>query len=146
MFPFFIKKAIANGCWVDPGSDKIKDILCLAENESDLLLFESREMMERIGRELDAGGYVDDPEFCMVRKISDIDRSNDQRLVYSEALFIGGSKFPGDDVFLAIDASKSSAEQMVLWFDWSRMPPNRWKPIMPLSSFLNALCTTGNKT
>lgn len=141
MFPFIIDEAIANGCWVDPGSDKIKDILCLAEEESDLLLFESREMMERIGRELDSGGYVDDPEFCMVRNISDINRSNDLRLVYSNALFIGGSKFPGDDVFLAIDASKPSAEQMVFWFDWSRMPPNRWKPIMSLSSFISALCS-----
>jgi hypothetical protein len=143
MFPFIIDEAIASGRWVDPGSDKIKDILSLAKDESELLLFESREMMENIGRQLDSGGYVDDPEFCMVRNISDINGSNDLRLVYSNALFIGGSKYPGDDVLLAIDASKPSEEQMVFWFDWSRSPPNRWKPIMSLSSFLRELTASG---
>jgi hypothetical protein len=142
MFPLIIDEAIANGRWVDPGSDKIKDILSLAKDESDLLLFESREMMENIGRQLDSGGYVDDPEFCMIRNLSDLNGSNDMRLVFSNALFIGGSKYPGDDVLLAIDASKSSEEQMVLWFDWSQKPPNRWQPIMSLSSFLSKLTGT----
>lgn len=139
MFPLPLDEAITNGCWVDPGSKKLRSILSLGKDESDLVLFESREMMERIGRQLDSGGYVDDPEFCMVRNISNVDRPNDQRLVYSNALFIAGSKYPGDDVFLAVDTSKPSAEQMVLWFDWSLMAPNRWKPVMPLSAFLNSL-------
>jgi hypothetical protein len=146
MFPLLLDEAITNGCWFDPGSDKLKYILRLNEDESDLVLFESREMMEKVSRDLDSGGYVDDPEFCMVRNKIEFNGPNDQRLVYTNALFVGGSKYPGDDVFLSIDVSIPSSKQMILWFDWSSMPPNRWKPIMPLSLFLEGLCKFRNDT
>lgn len=141
-----LDEAIANGCWLDPGSDKLKHILRLNEDEPDLVLFESREMMEKVSRDLYSGGYVDDPEFCMVRNKIDADGPNDQRLVYTNALFVGGSKYPGDDVFLSIDISIPSEEQIILWFDWSRRLPNRWKSVMSLSSFLEELCKIRNDT
>src|SRR5690606_7718091 len=125
--------------WSDPGAEALKRLLGLEEGESDLVLFGSREMMERIWADIGARGYVDDPEFCMTRNRHDRTGTNDPRLVYRDALFLGGSKFPGDDVFLAIDTSQPEHTQQVLWFDWSRPPPERWKAIMPLAVFIQCL-------
>jgi len=95
--------------------------------------------MLRIHEQLDSAGYVDDPEFCMVRRRGDLSGPSDQRLVYYEALFIGASKFPGDDVLLAIDLSGDSTDHNVLWFDWSRMRPGRWVRVTLLSSLIEAI-------
>jgi hypothetical protein len=141
MFPILLEKAMIHGDWKNPGSEALRMLLGLREDADELELYETREMMEHIGRQLDTAGYVDDPTFCMIRDLSAREGSNDPRLIYSQALFIGGSIWPGDDVLLAVDVSKPCEEQTVFWFDWSRKSPHRWKPIMSLSSFLDALHT-----
>ncbi|MBN1546451.1 MAG: hypothetical protein JW902_07320 [Syntrophaceae bacterium] len=141
MFSILLKDAIAHEEWKNPGYKALKILLDLGENEAKLMLFETREIMETVNQQLDAAGYVDDPEFCMIRDISERHGLDDPRLIYSQALFIGGATSPGEDVLLAVDVSKPSDEQTVFWFDWSRKIPHRWKPIMSLSSFLDALCT-----
>jgi hypothetical protein len=139
MFPQQLQDALSVGSWSDPGSEALRKLLGLGEGESDLVLFDSRQMMERIAGDLDVGGYVDDPEFCMVRGRHDRAGSDDVRLVHADALFVGGAKFPGDDVFLAVDTSKPEHDQMVLWFDWSRPAPERWAPLMSFAVFLERL-------
>ncbi|NVB39470.1 hypothetical protein G6O69_16630 [Pseudenhygromyxa sp. WMMC2535] len=49
------------------------------------------ELQDQIKADIDAGGYVDDPEFCMIRSRHDRTGSTDARLVYADALFVGGS-------------------------------------------------------
>lgn len=141
MFPILLEDAIAQGNWKNPGYESLRILLGLGEDESELKLYETREMMEHIGRQLDTAGYVDAPTFCMIRDPSDREGPDDPRLIYSQLLFIGGAMFPGDDVFLVVDISKPRDEQTVFWFDWSRKAPHRWTPIMSLSSFLDALRT-----
>ena len=139
MFPQLLKDTLSAGRWCDPGTEVLKKLLGIDQQESDLQLFGSQDLMERIKGDLDSGGYVDDPEFCMVRSRSDHMEDKDPRLVYDDALFFGGSKFPGDDVFLAIDMSKSEHEQHILWFDWSRSRPERWTSLVPLTVFIERL-------
>jgi hypothetical protein len=139
MFPQLLKDTLSAGRWCDPGPEMLKKILGIDQQESDLLLFWSQSMMERIKGDLDRGGYVDAPQFCMVRSRSDHMGDKDPRLVYDDALFFGGSNFPGDDGLLAIDMSKPEYEQHVLWLDWSRSPPERWTSLVPLAVFIERL-------
>ncbi|MFO7562777.1 MAG: hypothetical protein R6X02_09065 [Enhygromyxa sp.] len=139
MFPQLLQDSLAAGIWLDPGPEILKKLLDLDNAESNLELFESRHAMEQIGTTLDSSGYVDDPEFCMVRSSAARVGVADPRLVYTDAVFVGGSRVPGDDVFLAIDVSQPEREQSILWFDWSRTPPGRWIPLMRLAVFLERL-------
>ncbi|NVB41812.1 hypothetical protein G6O69_28525 [Pseudenhygromyxa sp. WMMC2535] len=138
-FPQQVQDVLSAGSWSDPGPEALNKLLGLEEGDSDLVLFASREMMERIKDDLDGGGYVDDPEFCMVRNQRDRAGSADPRLVYADTVFVGGAKFPGDDVFLAIDTSKPEHDQHVLWFDWSRPAPERWTPLVSVAVFVKRL-------
>ena len=104
----------------------------------DLELFEELDMMLSVGGQIDAG-YVDDPEFCMVRDESDLNAPGDDRLVFNRALFIAVAKIPGDDVFVALDLRAGNDDPTVLVFDWRRPVPSRWVAVGLLSDFVASL-------
>lgn len=84
-------------------------------------------------------GYVDDPEFCMVRRASDRLSPSDPRVVYENAVFFGGSIYPGDDAFLVVDSTVPERADSILWLDWPLGPPNRWISLGSLTSFVARL-------
>jgi hypothetical protein len=137
--PRVLAQVLRTSEWKDPGPDGLRSALGGVEEESELELSPSLEAMQRLSRALDEGGYVDDPEFCMVRDRSDQVSEDDPRLVWSDAVFIAASKYPGDDVFVAVDASTPERARTVLFFDWTREAPNRWTAVTSLESFVGAI-------
>ena len=121
--PKILVDSFANGNWKQVSPNVLRR--CLGEELDDLKLFENLDMMRHASADLDHGGYVDDPEFCMARK-QDIGL-DDPRLEFARALFIGGSIIPGDDVFVAIRLEDSEEyDPSVLVLDWRNSAPNRW--------------------
>ena len=137
--PHVLENALASGAWRDPGPKGLAAALGLADEEVDLALFETREEMDSVALALDEEGYVRDAEFCMVLERKDRLDPEDGRLVFRDAIFLAGSRLPGDDVFVAVDVSRPEPEQMVLLFDWSRSPPDRWVPVVSLLSFVGTI-------
>ncbi len=139
VLPRVMSNAIAAGIWRNPGSLSVTAILgpqlCLPAME----LFETPDVMFGVARQIARAGFVDDPEFCMVRHMADLGR-NDQRLVFDRAVFVAGSTTPGDDVLVALDVRhEDDDDPPVLVFDW-RMPiPRRWVSIGRLSELLERL-------
>jgi len=140
LIPATITDAISQGSWVDPGPERLAELLGLARRESPLRLFGDVEHMQRI-HQLVGGrhGYVDDPEFCMVRRVSDRESPSDPRVAHEQAVFFGGSLIPGDDAFLVLDLSRPGGADAILWLDWPRGPPNRWISLGSLSSLIARL-------
>jgi hypothetical protein len=133
--PEQIRDATQQGYWKDPGASRLKQILDI--ESSDQLILLSREKIESATRRIAAGGYVEDPQFCMVHNPTELQGPEDQRVPISHLLFIVTSSRPGDDVFCAIDVSKGSLP--LLWFDWTRPIPERWRRVMSLGEFLTHL-------
>jgi len=97
-------------------------------------LFGDIDTMEAVADQLDAAGYVDDPEFCMARETTAL--TDDRRLIFERALFIAGSIVPGDDVFIAVDLGSQEVDPPVFVFDWDRNVPERWVKREHLSELL----------
>ena len=133
-----IAHAIQQGTWRDPGPAALRDILAGVPELPDMTLFTTVKLMGRVSGLLKSGGYVDDPQFCMVGQEADLSSASDQRLVFSRALVVAGSKVPGDDVFVAVDDVTTDAGRIVV-FDWSRAVPSRWVPMMTVQEFCDAL-------
>jgi hypothetical protein len=136
--PDAVDRAIQQGTWRDPGTAALREILAGVAELPDMILFTTVKLMGRVSRLLTLGGYVDDPEFCMVRQKADLSSASDGRLVFSRALFVAGSKVPGDDVFVAVDDATTEAGRIVV-FDWSRAVPSRWVPMMTVQEFCDVL-------
>ena len=138
MIPTAIDNAIRHGTWRDPGSIALRGMLSGIPDIPKMSLFVTVDSMRSVSEMVESGGYVDDPEFCMVRHPRDRVSSADARLVFSRALFIAGSLTPGDDVFVAVDDVTSDAP-LVVGFDWSRPVPSRWIPLMTIDQFCDSL-------
>jgi hypothetical protein len=104
-----------------------------------LELFESMDAMRGVSAQLDTDGYVDNPEFCMVRKQAGASVQHDQRLVFEDAIFVAGSTTPGDDVFVALDLRSDGDDPNLVVFDWRRSVPGRWIAVGRLSEFVRGL-------
>lgn len=132
-----IKQAMKRGVWTDPGPAAMR--LLLGENLDlpDMKLFTSLDTMDSVLAQL-YGGYVDIPEFCMVRTPSS---SSDQRLALSENVILASSVVPGDDVFVAAGTELDSSQTLVRVFDWRRPLPDRWVVACTLARFVERLQT-----
>jgi len=135
--PDAIARAIQQGTWRDPGPAALRAILAGVPKLPDMTLFPALEHMARVSGLLKSQ-YLAVPEFCMVGQEADLSSASDQRLVFSRALFVAGSKVPGDDVFVAVDDATTEAGRIVV-FDWSRAVPSRWVPMMTVQEFCDAL-------
>ena len=120
--PDVLVDAIADGVWKNPGPDVLRQLL--GDSLPDLKLFENIDKIKGMSNRLDNAGYVDDPQFCMARE-SEVEK-DDPRLIFDRALFVGGSIYPGDDVFVAADLGLAEADPPIFVFDWERDVPHRW--------------------
>ena len=139
LLPRLISGALAAGTWRDPGSAGLRRALGDYPGLPDLHLFEQPEIMSDVARQLDASGYVDDPEFCLTRAADLSEAGDDDRLVFDSALFIAGSVIPGDDVFVTLDLRSDHENPPVLVLDWTRPIPGRWVPVMRLNALVTGL-------
>jgi hypothetical protein len=137
--PKLIADAIAAGTWRDCGPEVLRQLLGEDLELPDLQLFESAEAMRGVSVQLDSGGYVDDPQFCMVRREADLVMPGDVRLVFERALCIAGSTVPGDDVIVAVQVSNDEDDPNILVFDWRKPVPDRWIVRGRLSDFVQGL-------
>jgi hypothetical protein len=138
-FPTILTKAISNGKWRDPGPNVINNILGADLDLPELQLFESFELMNNVYLQIRSGGYVEDPEFCLVEQLNSKNSGSDPRLNLERALFIGGSTIPGDDVFVVLDLDSDENNPNVLVFDWRKPIPERWVKTMTLIQLINKL-------
>ncbi|MEM8607370.1 MAG: hypothetical protein AAGF92_09705 [Myxococcota bacterium] len=91
-----------------------------------------------MARQVDVAGWIADAAFCMVRTVDDLNGSDDTRLVFDDALFIGGSVMPGDDVLVAIDLNEDG-DPPVFVFLWDNPIPSRWVHVGRLSRLLSGI-------
>lgn len=143
--PKSLMKSLLDGSWHNVPPDVLRR--CLGDELDDLQLYENTSIMHMVHVNLDEAGYVDDPEFCMTRK--DDPAIDDPRLVFPRALFIGGSKIPGDDVFVAIQQESHDDHDPSVWvLDWHKDIPYRWTERGRLSGLISGLrreCEKGRK-
>lgn len=138
--PEILTRSLADGSWKNVPPEVLRR--CLGNDLDDLELFEHINIMQCVSVNLDMGGYVEDPEFCMTREASLA--SNDPRLMFPRALFIGGSVMAGDDVFVAIQQEDSDEyDPPVLVFDWNRQAPSRWVECGKLSELISVMVLEG---
>lgn len=131
--PQRLRQGLLDGTWRDPGPRRLGSILGTVSGLPDMMLFATTDAMESAGKMLDTHGLVDDPEFCMTRR--SLDPSCEPRLAFPDAIFVAGSRVPGEDVLVAV----ASPGDRVMVLDWSRPVPNRWVPLMTLDAFCDAL-------
>lgn len=124
--PKCVSEAMASGRWRNPSPAALRRALGEDLDLPDLELFESTGVMCQVADQVARGGYVDDPEFCMVWSGSALDGADDSRLVFPHALFVGGSVVPGDDVFVVLDLRGGHDDPNVLVLDWHKPIPHRW--------------------
>lgn len=129
--PDRIRQGIADGTWRDPGPAWLRSILVGVPDLPDMRLFATESEMASVASMLDTNGLVDDPEFCMTRSPT---TAEDPRLPFPSAVFVAGSRVPGDDVLVAV-----TPDERVVVFDWSRPVPKRWVPLLSLHAFCAAL-------
>ena len=141
--PRVLSDAITAGTWHDPGPDFLRTLFGKDLDLVDLELFEDVAMMRRVAGQLDYYGYVDERQFCMVRDVSSLEGPGDSRLAFQSALFVGGSKISGDDVFIALDLRGNHDDPNVLVLDWRKPIPDRWVVTGLLSEFIAGL-SAGN--
>ena len=134
--PKLISEAIAAGTWQSLGPDDLRGLLGSDLGLPDLELFKEFSVMRRISDQLEVAGYVDDPEFCIVRESELAAPQEDPRLVFEHALFIGGSTVPGEDVFVALHPSSDNEDPRILVFDWRQPIPDRWADVGSLRNFI----------
>jgi hypothetical protein len=137
--PRVLTAAISKGIWQDPGPNVINKVLGVNLDLPELKLFESYELMSNVHAQIRSGGYVEDPEFCMIEKTSLEANDIDSRLNFERALFVAGSIVPGDDVFVVLDLDSDENNPNVLVFDWRKSIPERWVKVMTLMQLINKL-------
>lgn len=136
--PSMLKDAIIRGTWKSPHPDILRR--CLGEGLPDMKLFEELDVIRNMPERLHAAGYIDDPEFCFCTgRDATVASSDDPRLSFECALFLGGSVVPGDDVFVAADLSTDPCDPTVVVFDWEQTVPNRWMRRGDLGNLLRKL-------
>jgi hypothetical protein len=138
-FPEEVIDAIASKVWRDPGPASLRQLLGEDLELPELELFEDVETMRRVAAQLEDAGYVDDPQFCMTHSPKPDAEPCDPRLVFGDAIFVAGSKVPGDDVFVAIDLHDIGNEPTVRVFDWRAEVPRRWVVVSKLREFVERL-------
>jgi len=140
--PHAIDVAISRQAWRDPGMVAWKQILNGIEIPP-LTLFATPDRMQRTWDMVATGGFVEDPQFCMVRREVDLASADDPRLVLARTLFVGGSTIPGDDVLVAVEDVAAEPGRVVV-FDWARPIPTRWAPVMTVEEFCDAIAAYGS--
>jgi hypothetical protein len=139
--PAMLTAAMADGTWKDPGADLLRTLLGVEIPESEILqLYPDVAYMERVANALDTAGYIDYLWSCMVRS-STATADNDPRLVFDQALFIGGSRHPGDDVYIAINLGNADSDPTIYTYDWEKEVPNRWVAGSTLSQLIQGLAS-----
>lgn len=134
--PTILVDAVAEGSWKNVSPDVLRRYL--GDELDDLQLYENTDVMLRLSANLEEAGYVDDPQFCMTREKESV--SDDPRLKFHSALFIGGSVVPGDDVFVAIELQDAAEyDPPVLVFDWRKKVPHRWSVRRKLSELISGV-------
>jgi len=141
--PSAINEAIGRQVWRDPGTLAWKDILKSVPNIPAMTLYTTVDQMLGVAKMVERAGFIEDPAFCMVRRESDLESSNDPRLVFTRALFVAGSKVPGDDVLVAVQNAMAERGKIVV-FDWARPVPTRWVPIMTVDELCQAIAAHGD--
>lgn len=140
--PKILVDSIGNGNWKPVSPDVLRR--CLGSDLDDLRLFQGLEEMHLIAENLQHAGFVDHPEFCMTRGRTN---QSDPRLDFDQALFIGGSIIPGDDVFVAIQQKEfDEYDPPVLVLDWNKVAPNRWSERGKLSELISGIRAEGEFT
>lgn len=134
--PTALEAALSGGAWHNPGPDVLRAIFKLVGDLPDLQLYTELSTMVSVWNQVMQAGYVDDIQFCMVRKGSDLTSSEDPRLVMEDAMFVGGSIMPGDDVLVALDLRRDEDPRLLV-FDWSKAIPARWVEIGRLSEVVS---------
>ena len=137
--PAVLSEAITNGTWRDPGPSVMNKVLGANLGLPELQLFESSELMSNVHEQIRIGGYVEDPEFCLIDQLVSKQNDSDPRLNLENALFIAGSIVPGDDVFVVLDLGSEENNPNVLVFDWRKPVPERWIKVMTLVQLINKL-------
>lgn len=133
--PKMLLDSLAEDSWRNASPDILRT--CLGGELDDLHLYQDIETMQRVATSFDESGIVDDPEFCMVRRRT---TGDDLRLDLSRALFIGGSVFPGDDVYLALMREElTDYDPPVFVLDWRRSVPSRWHIRGSLSDLITGI-------
>lgn len=135
--PTPLLNALDSGTWQNTNADVLNELFSTVPVLPELRLFPDVATMLRVAQQVDDGGFVDDENFCMVRDRCDLEGCNDPRLVFADALFLGGSTVPGDDILIAVD-TVGSEDPAVLVFDWSKPAPSRWTRVGPLSVLVSA--------
>lgn len=135
--PKQLRQAIESGEWRNPGPDALRSLFRIPELD-DLRLFKDLKSMRSVARQVDVAGWIADAAFCMVRTVDDLNGSDDTRLVFDDALFIGGSVMPGDDVLVAIDLNEDG-DPPVFVFLWDNPIPSRWVHVGRLSRLLSGI-------
>lgn len=134
--PRLLIDSIADGSWKHVSADVLRR--CLGSDLDDLELYTTLDRMLWMFATLDNAGFVDDPEFCMTREHHL--ESEDPRLVYPRALFIGASTVPGDDMFVAIQQEDCEEyDPPVLVLDWRKDVPARWTARGKLSELIHGI-------
>ena len=135
--PRILTEAIETSVWRDPGWSTLKRLLRLETENCPLELLATVERMHHVREQLHAV-YLPLPWFCLAETSEEV-AHGDSRLPLDNALIIGASTLPGDDVFLALDLRNAESELHVLWYDWSAPEPDRWKPTVPLAMLIEKL-------
>jgi hypothetical protein len=137
--PRMLSEAISKGIWRDSGSDASSKVFGVSLDLPELQLFESYESIRNVHEQIRSGGYVEDPEFCMVKQLTSKTNNSDPRLNFERAIFIAGSIVPGDDIFVVLDLDSDKNDPDVLVFDWRKPIPDRWVKVMTLMQLINKL-------
>lgn len=125
--------ALEHSNWFNPGSDILKNVF--GENLPNMEIYEDLGLMKQVTINLDRGGYVDDPQFCLVRSKLSANQL-EKTLIYENILVLGVSTRPGEDVFIVLNDDES---KNIFIFDWSRPIPSRWVRKTTLPKFIQLL-------
>lgn len=137
--PRVMRNALDTGTWRNPGQELLRSLFSSrVPGLSELKLFDSLAHMNGVAQQIGRGDIIDNSDFCMVAKRSELKGADDTRLVFEDSLFIGGSIFPGDDVLVAVDLTEGDDPQVRV-LDWSRPVPFRWVPVGALSWLVSGL-------
>ena len=122
--PTPLRNALDSGTWQNTTTEVLNKLFSSIPDLPELRLFPDVATMLRVAQQVDDGGFVEDDNFCMVRDRCDLEGRDDPRLGFTDALFLGGSTVPEDDVLIAVD-TVGNDDPEVLVFDWSKPAPSR---------------------
>lgn len=135
--PKSIEKAIREQAWGAAPSDRLSRILAPWLQGEQMELFPTVATMNAVHDQVASGDFASNPEFCLVQTEAEL-RKGDPRLPLDRALFIAGSRVPGDDVLVAVRCT-GEADPVVFVLDWERPRPHRWAAVMRIGEFVAQL-------